>query len=154
MSSEKPDGRTSVPAPDPVDAFLREGLAPRPDQVRRVVRHALSQESRGARSRSVGWRFPAAVTAMALLALGFAALSLHQRVRDRGGTGTRRGSVALITNASGEVELVLPGGVTPGIGRRPEGHARGVVEVFNRDGCVAAVLPEGRARYLIIGGDT
>jgi hypothetical protein len=89
-----------------------------------------------------------------LLAWGFLSLGPHQKPQVIQQARVARGSVALITNASGAVELVLPAAASQDAVRRPAGHAPCVVEIFNRDGCMAAVLPEGRVRYWIIGGDT
>ena len=156
MDSENRNARMSVRAPDPVEDWLREGLAPEEDQVRRVVRHALRSEREAAPTRGWGggWRLPAAAAAMALLAWGFLSLSRPQKPQVIQQAHVVQRPVALITNATGEVELVVPYAGPLETARRPGGRAPGVVEIFNRDGCMAAVLPEGRVRYLIIGGDT
>lgn len=153
MDMEKGGTKMSVRTPEPEERWLRERLAPTEDQVRRVVGHALRPESEAAPARGLEWRVPAAAAALALLAWGFIALGLRQRLQGTGQPPARHGPVALITNASGEVELVLPAAPSTAADRRPAGPAPGVVEIFNRDGCLAAVLPEGRVRYWIIGGD-
>jgi len=154
MDSENRNARMPVRAPDPVDGWLREGLAPEEDQVRRVVRHALRAEPGLAPARGWDWRLPAAAASLALLAWGFLFLSHHQKPQVIQQAHIVQSPVALITNASGAVELVLPPAPSQDAVRRPGAHAQGVVEIFNRDGCMAAVLPEGRVRYWIIGGDT
>ncbi len=154
MDSENRNTRMSVRAPDPVESWLREGLAPSEDQVRRVVRHALRTEPGPEPTRRWDWRLPAAAAALGLLAWGFLSLGPHQEPQVIRRARAVQGPVALITNASGEVELLVPATGPRDAARRPAGHAPGVVEIFNRDGCMAAVLPEGRVRYWIIGGDT
>ena len=154
MDSENRNARMSVRAPDPVDGWLREGLAPEEDQVRRVVRHALRTDPGLATARGWDWRLPAATAALALLAWGFLSLDRHQKPQVNQQARVVQSPVALITNASGAVELVLPAAASQDASQRPGAHAPGVVEIFNRDGCMAAVLPEGRVRYWIIGGDT
>ena len=71
MDSENRNTRMSVRAPDPVESWLREGLAPSEDQVRRVVRHALRREPGPEPTRRWDWRLPAAAAALGLLAWGF-----------------------------------------------------------------------------------
>ena len=154
MDSENKDARMSVRAPDPVDSWLREGLAPAEGQVRRVVRRALRAEPEHGPTRGWDWRLPAVAAALAMLAWGFLSLGPHQKPPVIRQARVAQGHVALITNVSGQVELLVPAAGFQDAARPPAGHAPGVVEIFNRDGCMAAVLPEGRVRYWIIGGDT
>jgi hypothetical protein len=155
MTFEKLKPRRSRPDPDPLVDWLREGLDPTDEQVRRVVGRALLAEPEGVPRERWGWRLSAAVAALAMLAFGFAALILTQKQREKGRPQEGHHPVALITNVSGRIKLVRPQTVSErgaelGLGS----HRDGVVEIFNRDECLAAVLPEGKVRYLIIGGDT
>jgi hypothetical protein len=155
MNFEKLNPRRSGPIPDPLEEWLRASLAPPDRQVRRVVRHALLAERKAEARMGWGWRLSATTVALAMLALGFATLNLRQKPREVGHGPIGDRPAALITNASGRIELVRPEEVSArGAELGLESHPVGVVEIFNRDGCLAAVLPEGRVRYLIIGGDT
>jgi hypothetical protein len=138
---------------DPIRAWLRDGLEPEPARVRRLVRHALTGEDRGEAGRGLSWRLPLAACAMAALVLGFVVMGRHGKAPGEPGRAESHRPVPLITNASGTVELVMPQNSLPPV-HEPVGEVSGVVEVFNRDGCMAVVLPEGKVRYWIIGGDT
>lgn len=156
MNSEKRNGRTSVRAldpPDPVDRWICEGLEPEPARVRRVVRHALQEGALARPAREFGWRVPVAACAVMALVLGFIVLGRHAKGPETSLQTAGRRPAALITNASGTVELVVPPTPVPPF-HTPTGEVTGVVEVFNRDGCMAVVLPSGGVRYWIIGGDT
>jgi|WetSurMetagenome_2_1015567.scaffolds.fasta_scaffold01371_10 hypothetical protein len=156
MNPGKRNGRTSVRDPDPnaqVETWLRDGLEPEPQQVRRVVRHALRGEAATVSTHALGWRLPLAAGAMAALVLGFVLLGRHGKAPGEAGPQASHRPAPLITNVSGTVELVMPQDSLPPV-HEPVGEASGVVEVFNRDGCMAVVLPEGKVRYWIIGGDT
>jgi hypothetical protein len=137
---------------DPIETWLREGLEPEPQQVRRVVRHALSDGVHAETGPSLSWRLPLAACAMVALVLGFVLLGRHGQAPGESERAPAR-PTPLITNASGAVELVMPKASAPP-SREPVSGRSGVIEVFNRDGCMAVVLPEGRVRYWIIGGDT
>jgi hypothetical protein len=156
MNPEKRNGRTSVRDPDPnaqVETWLRDGLEPEPQRVRRVVSHALRGEAATVGPSALGWRLPLAACAMAALVLGFVLLGRYGKGPGEPGRTASRRPAPLITNASGTVELVMPQNSLPPV-HEPVGEVSGVVEVFNRDGCMAVVLPEGKVRYWIIGGDT
>jgi hypothetical protein len=156
MNPEKRNGRSSVRDPDlnaRVETWLRDGLEPEPQQLRRVVRHALAGGTRTKAGPSPSWRVPLAACAMAALVLGFVLLGRYGRVPGEQGQAEPHRPAPLITNASGKVELVMPQSSLPP-DHEPVGEMSGVVEVFNHDGCMAVVLPEGKVRYWIIGGDT
>ena len=156
MRPENLDEKERGPGPDEADAWLRERLEPAPQQVARIVRHALRGERAPAARRPPIWALSAA-TAMALLVLAFLGLDLFRpHLAPRGGETARSGATtARITNASGKVEMITPRAslqrdAEPA--RDPESRG-GTVRLFNSDGCLCAMLPSGPVRYYIIGGD-
>ena len=156
MNPEKRNGRTSVRDPDPnaqVETWLRDGLEPEPQQVRRVVHQALADGAHTEAGRGFSWRMPLAACAIAALVVGFVLMSRYGKAPGEPGRAGSRRPAPLITNVSGTVELVMPQSSLPPV-HEPVGEVSGVVEVFNHDGCMAVVLPEGKVRYWIIGGDT
>lgn len=142
------------------EQWLRERLEPPPSQVGRVVRCAFDEER--FTPHPFRWGLAGALLSALVMALAFAALALREPAHPRAAEAVRYGAkvpVATITNASGKVELLLPpdwqrplGPVSPETphGRPPSGRVR----LFNSDGCLAAVLPDGGVRYYIVGGDT
>jgi hypothetical protein len=156
MRSENLDEKRQGPAPEGGEAWLRRRLQPDPRQVARVVRHALGGEPSPAGGRSPVWWLGTA-TAVTLLAMAFLGLDLlRPHPTQRSGETVRSGATtALITNASGRVEIITPRaplqrGAEPEGDPAPQGWT---VRLFNSDGCLCAMLPNGPVRYYIIGGD-
>jgi hypothetical protein len=157
MNSEDRNGKRK---PDPEEAghWLRESLAPSREQVDRVVRHALESAEAARTGRRLYWGLAAAAALLGLLVWVSVARAVRvEPAKQPAEMARERGAVAIptITNTSGDVQLLLPPGWEAQGGRA---SAKGIqeigrAEVFNSDGCVAAVLPKGRIRYYIIGGD-
>jgi hypothetical protein len=129
---------------------LRDALQPQDEVVRRVVRRSLAAGEPGAGERPRRWpRLAIAGTALVAVALAVVLLVPHL-LEPVGGGGEPDLPPPLITNASGEVRLLI---AEP----RPawdRDHPADPVVLTNSNGLMMAVLPSCCPRYLIVGGES
>lgn len=139
------DGKRSEFRSASVDGRLRRALDADPKTVQRVVRRALSSSTPSDMAPRFRWRMWAAATAVVVVSLAAVALWESGRSNDEALT------VPLITNASGELVLVLPGGrdETKTVRRDPSNETP---VIFNNSRVTAAIVPGIEPWFVFSGG--